>query len=155
MQNANLKFSYWHCWRLKCSRMSHFATGQRVPYIFKGPSCFNLRGEAFGLFDPEGEDTVLQPASHGITPLKTWIFSYKGAYIWNCVPSNYVFWVKLPAWVNHISTYIFIMFLSSTMWQNHNMDPTHIHHLQLSSAMWPVAEGIELSFLHTVCSNQP
>jgi hypothetical protein len=46
--------------------MSRFATEQVVPDILKGPSCFHLRGEAVALFD-----TVLQPASHGITPLKT------------------------------------------------------------------------------------
>jgi hypothetical protein len=51
--------------------MSHFATGQVVPDILKGPSCFHLHGEAVGLFDPADEDTVIQPAAHGITPMKT------------------------------------------------------------------------------------
>jgi len=51
--------------------MSHFATGKVVPDILKDPSCFHLHGEAVGLFDPDDEDTILQPASHGITPLMT------------------------------------------------------------------------------------
>jgi len=51
--------------------MLHFATGQVFPDILKGPSCFHLRGEAVVMFDPEDEDTVLQPASYGITLLKT------------------------------------------------------------------------------------
>ena len=58
--------------------MSHFATGRVVPDILKGLSCFHLRGEAVGLFDPEDKDTVLQPASHGITPLKTEYLAIKG-----------------------------------------------------------------------------